>query len=85
MAKDSSDISYVFETEEGVIEYPGTDSYYGEQSFQMQYKDTIGEPFPWLYIDAETLKQVAEENGYLVEIIAEGEHYDYLASITKIG
>jgi hypothetical protein len=51
----------------------------------MQYKDTIGEPFPWLYIDAETLKQVAEENGYLVEIIAEGEHYDYLASITKIG
>ena len=82
---DSSDISYVFETEEGVIEYPGTDSYYGEQSFQMQYKDTIGEPFPWLYIDAETLKQVAEENGYLVEIIAEGEHYDYLASITKIG
>ena len=82
---DSSDISYVFETEEGVIEYPGTDSYYGEQSFQMQYKDTIGEPFPWLYIDAETLKQVAEENGYLVEIIAEGEHYDYLARIKKIG
>ena len=57
--------------------------YYGEQSFQMQYKDTIGEPFPWLYIDADTLKQVAEENGYAAEVIAEGEHYDYLARITK--
>ena len=24
-----------------------------EQSFQMQYKDTIGEPFDWLYTDLE--------------------------------
>ena len=80
---DSSDISYVFETEEGFIEYPDDDGYYGEQNFQMQYKDTIGEPFPWLYIDADTLRQVAEENGYTAEVIAEGDHYDYLARITK--
>jgi len=75
---DSSDISYVFEGD-----MPDMD-YYGEQSFQMQYKDTIGEPFPWLYIDADTLKQVAEVNGYAAEVIAEGEHYDYLARITKM-
>ena len=74
---DSTDISYVFEGD-----MPDMD-YYGEQSFQMQYKDTIGEPFPWLYIDADTLKQVAEANGYAAEVIAEGEHYDYLARITK--
>ena len=80
---DSSDISYVFEDEDGISEYPDTDAYYGEQSFQMQYKDTIGEPFPWLYIDADTLKQVAEGNGYVAEVITEGEHYDYLARITK--
>ena len=80
---DSSDISYVFETEDGSIEYPDTDGYYGEVCYQMQYKDTIGEPFPWLYIDADTLKQVADENGSNVEIVSEGEHYDYLARITK--
>ena len=80
---DSSDISYVFETEEGFIEYPDDDGYYGELSFQMQYKDTIGEPFPWLYIDADTLRQVAKENGYTSEVVAEGDHYDYLARITK--
>ena len=74
---DSSDISYVFE---GDMPDMG---YYGEQSFQMQYKDTIGEPFPWLYIDAENLKQVAVENGYAAEVVAEGEHYDYLARIIK--
>ena len=75
---DSSDISYVFEGE-----MPDMD-YYGEQSFQMQYKDTIGEPFPWLYIDVDTLKQVAEANGYAAEVIAEGVHYDYLARISKM-
>jgi len=74
---DSSDISYVFEGD-----MPDMD-YYGEQSFQMQYRDTVGEPFPWLYIDADTLKQVAEADGYDAEVIAEGVHYDYLARITK--
>ena len=80
---DSSDISYVFETEDGIIELPEDMTYYGEHSFQMQYKDTIGEPFDWLYIDADTLKEKAGRSGYAVEVVAEGEHYDYLARITK--
>ena len=74
---DSSDISYVFEGDMPEMEY------YGEHSFLMQYKDTIGEPFPWLYIDADTLKKVTEENRYCVEVIAEGDHHDYLARIHK--
>ena len=80
---DSSDISYVFETEDGIIELPDDMIYYGEHSFRMQYKDTIGEPFNWLYIDADTLRQKAGRNRYAVEVVAEGEHYDYLARITK--
>ena len=80
---DSSDISYVFETEDGIIELPDDLSYYGEHSFWIQYKDTIGEPFNWLYIDADTLREKAGRYGYAIEVIAEGEHYDYLARITK--
>ena len=80
---DSSDISYVFETEDGIIELPDEMSYYGEHSFQMRYKDTIGEPFNWLYIDADTLREKAGRYGYAAVVIAEGEHYDYLARITK--
>ncbi len=80
---DSSDIRYVFEDENGMMEVPKEMDYYGEQSFRLQYKDTIGDSFPWLYVDANTLKQVAKENGYEVEVVAEGEHYDYLAKITK--
>ena len=80
---DSSDISYVFEDEDGMIEYPEGMTYYGEQSFRMQYKDTIGESFDWLYIDADTLRHHASQSGYTAEIVAEGEHYDYLARIVK--
>ena len=80
---DSSDISYVFEDEDGFLEYPEDMGYYGELSFRMQYKETIGEPFPWLYVDSDTLRKVAEENGYGSEVVAEGEHFDYLARITK--
>ena len=80
---DSSDISYVFKEEEGMIDISNEMDYYGEHSFWMQYKDTIGEPFDWLYIDADTLKKEAGRNGYAVEVVAEGEHYDYLARITK--
>ena len=74
---DSSDISYVFDGD-----MPDTE-YYRELTFRMQYKDTIGEPFPWVYIDPETLRHVAALNGYHAEIIAEGKQYDYLARITK--
>ena len=81
---DSSDISYVFEDENGMMDIPDEMDYYGEQSFRMQYKDTIGEPFDWLYIDADTLKEHAANNNYNVEVVAEGKHYDYLARITKL-
>ena len=80
---DSSDISYVFEDEEGMIDIPNEMNYYGEHSFRMQYKDTIGEPFNWLYIDADTLREKTGRCGYVVEVVAEGEHYDYLARLAK--
>jgi len=81
---DSSDISYVFEDEDGNVVIPDEGHYYGELSFRMQYKDTVGEPLEWLYIDDVTLCSKAMECGYAVEIVARGGHYDYLARITKV-
>ena len=48
----------------------------------MQYKDVHGEPFDWLYVDFDTLAFYAEESGFDAELLAEGEHYDYLAKLT---
>lgn len=81
---DSSDICYIFEEEDGIIYLPEGEKYYGEMEYQMQYKDIKGDPFPWLYIDFESLANIASEYGFKAEVIAEGEHYDYLARITRI-
>lgn len=81
---DSSDISYLFEDEDGIIDLPEGDKYYGELEYKMQYKGIKGESFSWLYIDFETLQGIAQKNGFRAEQIHNGEHYDYLARITRI-
>lgn len=80
---DSSDICYVFEDEDGIIDLTGIDGYYGELTYQMRYKDVTGDEFPWLFIDPETLRECAASCGFDCEIIARGDHYDYLARLTR--
>ena len=79
---DSSDLCYLFEEEEGIIELPGG-AYYGELEYRMQYKAIKGDPFPWLYIDFDTRSEAAEAPGFRAELITMGEHYDYLARVTR--
>ena len=79
---DSSDLSYLFEEEDGSVMIDLADEYYGLVDFQMEYKGVLGEPFDWLYVDFDTLSHYAEQNGFKAELVAEGEHYDYLASLT---
>lgn len=79
---DSSDLRYLFEEEDGSLMIDLADDYYGQLDYQMQYKGVVGEPFDWLYLDFNTLAYYAEENGFKAELVAEGEHYDYLARLT---
>lgn len=79
---DSSDLRYLFEEEDGSLMIDLADDYYGLVDYQMQYKDVLGEPFDWLYVDFDTLAYYAEENGFKAEMVANGEHYDYLARLT---
>lgn len=79
---DSSDLRYLFEEEDGSLMIDLAGDYYGQLDYQMQYKDVHGEPFDWLYVDFDTLAFYAEESGFDAELLAEGEHYDYLAKLT---
>lgn len=81
---DSSDLSYLYEEEDGSLMIDLADDYYGQIDYRMQYKDVVGESFDWLYLDFDTLASYAEDNGFKAEIIAEGEHYDYLAKLTPV-
>ena len=78
---DSSDLRYLFEEEDGSFLLDLAGGYYGEIDFRMQYKQIKGEPFDWLYVDFQTLSYYANENGFKVEMVKEGEHYDYLACL----
>ena len=76
---DSSDIKYIYENEDGSFDINLNAAYYGEVDYQMVYKDIKGDSFDWLYVDFPLLKSIAESCGLHGELIAEGEHYDYLA------
>lgn len=78
---DSSDIIYMFdEYDDGAYEVPAN-GYYGELIFDISYKGQKEEPLDWLYLDYNTLQNAAFDNGLQVELIQEGEHYDYLAKL----
>ena len=79
---DSSDLKYLFEDEDGSFLIDLAGDYYGEVDFKMVYKDIEGELFDWLYIDFQTLSLYAAEYGFEVELIKEGNHYNYLAKLT---
>ena len=79
---DSSDLRYLYEEEDGSLMIDLADDYYGQLDYRMEYKNILGEPFDWLYVDFETLAIYAAESGFTAELLEEGEHYDYLAKLT---
>ena len=78
---DSSDIIYMFDEDEDGGKWIPSDTYYGELEFTITYKNEKEVPFPWLYLDYNTLQNAAFANGLKCELISEGEHFDYLARL----
>jgi len=79
---DSSDIIYMFDEDEDGGKWITGNAYYGELEFTISYKGEKEAPFPWLYMDYNTLQNAADANGLQCKLILEGEHYDYLARLT---
>jgi len=78
---DSSDIIYMFDEAEDGSKWIPADGYYGELTFSISYKNQTEDPFPWLYLDYNTLQNAAHANGLQCELLAEGVHFDYLARL----
>ena len=72
---DSSDISYLYE------DLPRPHHYYGEIRYQYEYKKVKGNWFGWLYVDQETLIEVATSEGWLTQVIYENDDDQYLARL----
>lgn len=81
---DSSDLRYVYEDENGVLDVDLNGAYYGEVDYQMTYRNIIGKSFDWLYADSVVLAECCRQCGLKCEILAQGQHYDYLARIVQM-
>lgn len=73
---DSSDITYAYE--EGPLP---TSHYFGEVSYQYEYKGVKGNWFDWLFIDQATLISTAYEAGWNCEVLYVDENDQYLARL----
>ena len=78
---DSTDIIYMFDEDEDGGFYIPADGYYGELDYIVHYKGESEEPIKWLYLDFNTLKNAAENNGLKVEKVLQSED-SYLAKLT---
>jgi SAM-dependent methyltransferase len=74
---DSSDLSYLYQE----VAFPLA-GYYGEVSFRYEYKSVKGNWFKWIYVDQQTLKSLAEKQGWKVEIVFEDDQDQYLARLS---
>jgi SAM-dependent methyltransferase len=56
--------------------------YYGQVWYQLEYKGIQGDAYYWLYLDATTMREHAEQAGYEVELVGEAAEGYYLARLT---
>lgn len=75
---DSSDLIFLFGDEDIPAGH-----YYGEADYRMQYGKIRGAHFDWLYIDFLTLARHASAAGFKADLLYNGNHYDYLARLTR--
>lgn len=78
---DSSDISYMYEDEDGGLWLDLNQGYPGELDYYLSYKGEKEVPMKWLYLDFNTLETACLSVGLKCEKIMDGEHFDYLARI----
>ena len=71
---DTSDISYLY-TDFDVEKPP---HYFGEITYQYEYDGHMGLEFPWLYLDQQMLIAIANEEGWVVQILFEDNQDQYL-------
>ena len=70
---DSSDISYLYDGKPASA--PG---YYGELLYRYEYRRQLSDPFPWLFIDHQTLGRIAAAEGWQMELLFEDKQDHYL-------
>ncbi len=75
---DSSDIMYYYRGRNMPLHV-----YYGDVEFAMKYKTIKSYPFPWTFVDADTLRRHAQKAGFSTKFLHEDASGHYLAELTR--
>ncbi|MEG1902931.1 MAG: class I SAM-dependent methyltransferase [Bacteroidales bacterium] len=78
---DSSNIIYLFMEEDGSALIDLNSNYYGEMQYRMDYGTFAGESFDWIFIDFDTLAELAAQHGFTCDKKYEDDHFLYLAEL----
>lgn len=79
---DSADLMHHFMDAEGYARLDANAGYYGEINYCLEYKEKMGKPFKWLFVDFSNLSWYAEKAGFTSELIYEDNSFNYLAELT---
>jgi SAM-dependent methyltransferase len=75
---DSSDIMYYYRGRNMPLHV-----YYGDVEFAMKYKNVKSNPFPWTFVDADTLNRHAQKAGFSTKFLHVDASGHYLAELTR--
>lgn len=78
---DSSDLQYLYLDEDGYLNIPLGDKYYGELEYNLEFQKQKSGKFNWFFADPYSVEDYAAQCGLKMEFIQEGEHYDYAAKL----
>jgi len=76
---DSSDVAYLYPDSRLNVQ-----PYYGELDYQYQYGDHWGPWFNWLYIDQNTISEIASSVGWSLQILYEDNTGHYLGGLRQL-
>lgn len=79
---DSTDLRYLYMEEDGSFWIDLNANYYGEVTYRYSYRNEVGEPFSWLFIDEENMLEIATTLGLKMEVIYRNDDFHYLAVLT---
>lgn len=79
---DTSDLVYMRPNNKGQLAPSFGEKYYGEIQFDLEWKH-YHTSFPWLYPAPQVLEEIARQHSMEYELVAEGDHYDFLVAISR--
>jgi SAM-dependent methyltransferase len=61
----------------------GTDRYFGEVTFRLNYNGWQGAAYPWLFLDSKTLAARSKRSGFCMTVAVQGSRGAYLARLER--